>query len=246
MRFFGEKNTGSLSFVVWQSTGKSHLWKNGLVKEALCRVQVIEEFLAINCCRRTVDAFCFCAVVTKHVCWLEGSIDTKPKKHTHKSQATFTDTLSASKKQQQNAIFCATIHISYHLGVGSLPGNSGHQDAYICLGGSKNPLEFTFNSKLQRYDPTTAQRVHPLSQELSRVVDLIKGELGQHVDAAFCRRREMMTISWRVTEVMMNRTEMVGYFLMSLGYYSFGKPLCLLFLFEVARGVAYMSNLGGD
>lgn len=85
MRFFGEKNTGSLSFVVWQSTGKSHLWKNGLVKEALCRVQVIEEFLAINCCRRTVDAFCFCAVVTKHVCWLEGSIDTKPKKHTQKS-----------------------------------------------------------------------------------------------------------------------------------------------------------------
>ena len=142
---------------------------------------------------------------------------TQNQKNTHKSQATFTDTLSASKKQQQNAIFCATIHISYHLGVGSLPGNSGHQDIYICLGDRKNRLEFSFNSKLQRYDPTTAQRVHPLSQELSHVVDLIKGELGQHVDAAFCRRSEMMTISWRVTEVMMNCTEMVGYFLMSYG-----------------------------
>ena len=32
----------------------------------------------------------------------------------------------------------------------------------------------------------------------------------------------MMTISWRVTEIMMNCTEMVGYFLLSLGYYSFG------------------------
>lgn len=183
MSFFAKKKNGSLSFVVWQSSG--NLWKNGLVKEALCRVQVIQEFLAINCCRRTVDTFCLCAVfATKHVCWLEGSIDTKQKK-THKSQPTFTDTLSASKKQQQNAIFFATIHISYHLGVGSFPGNSGHQDIYICLGDRKNRLEFSFNSKLQRYDPTIAQRAHPLSQELSHVVDLIKGELGQHVDAAF-------------------------------------------------------------
>ena len=98
---------------------------------------------------------------------------TQNQKHTHKSQPTFTHTLSASKKQQQNAIFFATIHISCHLGVGSLPGNSGHQDVYICLGNRKTPLEFSLNSKLQRYDPTTAQRVHPLSQELSHVVDLI-------------------------------------------------------------------------
>ena len=142
-----------------------------------------------HCCRqpqkeqRTRSAFVPSLSLKTSAGWRVES--TQNQKHTHKSQPTYTDTLSASMKQQQNAIFFATIHISYHLGVGSLPGKSGHEDVYICLGDRKNPLEFSFNSKLQKHDPTTAQRVHPLSQELSHVVDLIKGELGQHVDAAF-------------------------------------------------------------